>query len=87
MSDPTMSNLVWKKGRFELGHNIYKFTNEFLAYNHSRHPAPNRQEVDLHWTWQVMKAYPSSNDPKRILLLDQVRHWPLSGMEIRRVAC
>lgn len=42
-------------------------TCNFLARNSSRQPVPTRQEVGLHWTWQVMKAYPGSDDPKRHL--------------------
>ena len=72
MSDTKLNVPTWKKQSFERGENIHKFTSDFLARNLSKQPAPTRQEVDLHWTWQVMKAYPASDDPKRIYLLDQV---------------
>lgn len=72
MSDPKMNVVKWGKKHFELGSTIYKFTSDFLNRNQGRRLPPTRQEVNLHWTWQVMNAYPNSDDPMRIFLLEQV---------------
>lgn len=73
MSDPKMKIVKCSKEQFEHGVNIHRFTSDFLNRNPGRRLPPTRQEVNLHWEWQVMNAYPNSDDPKRIFLLDQVR--------------
>ncbi|KAF6221868.1 hypothetical protein HO133_001836 [Letharia lupina] len=70
MSD--LKIVIPKCGKLEPGFNIYRFTSDLLNANSSRRLPPTRQEVNFHWAGRVMQAYPSSDDPMRIFLLEQM---------------
>ena len=76
MPEPGFVIIQYGKKQFEkFGCTIYKFSKDFLHRNGARRLPVTRQEVNWHWEQQIMKTYSKSDDPMRVFLLEQVRHW------------